>query len=315
LASKYIDEETTANRAKMLEELRHGRMVKDDQYQNSPWRQAQQNQNATNATMAQGAAADAVSLARLNNTELWDAQQTSEDRKAAAETARKVSEIEAMTEPQIKAANARVGGTMGIEVQREGLIADARARMAAKYRPSAGGGSGDGGGLKLPPGVKAELDSLEKRGEQINAAVVRAQAEGSWNPDKNPSQKQLLATQRATQRMRAQLIAPYLPRVPDLLNLFDSPQDAPVVERTPPAAPTGPGFWDRTMKAAGEVGASGRSAVIGAMSAVHESGAAMREVGSQYEAIDKRWREAGRGGPPLTDAERVQARAFGLAVR
>lgn len=311
LASKYIDEEITANRAKMLEELRHGSMVKADQYNLSAPRQALLRQNAADATAAQGKAADAASLARLNNTELQGAQKTRMDSDATDQTARKVSEIEAMTPAQIKAVNSTIEGTMGIEAKRAELIAETQAR-AAKYRQNAGGGSGDGGGLKLPPGVKAELDSLEKRDEQINAALVRAQADGSWDPDKNPSQKQLIATQRATQMRRAQLIAPYLPggmtRVADPLNLFDSPQDAPVVERTPPAAPTGPDFLDRTTKAAGEMVASGRSAVIGAMSAA-------REVGSQYEAIDKRWREAGRGGPPLTDAERVQARAFGLAVR
>jgi hypothetical protein len=167
LASKYIDEEITANRAKMLEELRHGSMVKADQYQNSPDRQALLRQNATDATMAQGAATDAASLARLNNTELQGAQKTSEDSKAADETARKVSEI---------------GGTMGIEAKRAELIAETEARIAAKYRQNAGGGDGRSGIAEKIKQLEAVLGRDLTENEKMTALGLAGKPKDGKDP-------------------------------------------------------------------------------------------------------------------------------------
>lgn len=326
LASRYIDEEITTNRAKMLEELRHGSMVKTDQYQNSPERQALLRQNATDATMAQGAATDSASLARLNNTELQGAQKTRKDSDAADETARKVSEIEAMTPAQIKAVNAKVSGTMGIEAQRAELIAEVQARISAKYRQSAGGGGGgraQGAGQQGAP-IGLDMANADKFINAFFTTKDDMTGKSAFNPTGAQAVRTLMLRMPAaqsgdTQGAVNQAMEMYqqamqvsggnhdkaMQAIQALLAPKATPTDEPVVQ--PPPAPE-PGFWDRTMKAAGEVGAAGRSAVSGAV-------AAMRETGPQYEAIYKRWREAGRGGPPLTEAERVQARAFGLAVR
>jgi len=74
---------------------------------------------------------------------------------------------------------------------------------------------------------------------------------------------------------------------------------APAAAPVPPAPPTDarPGLVER------------------ATSAVGNAMASMRATGGQYQAIEKRAREAGAGGPPLTNEERLLARQFGLMVR
>lgn len=301
LANKYIDEELAANKAKMLADLQHSSAVKLDQYNLSPERQAQLRTNATDATLAQGDATRQSELAGINDADYQAGVQGKKDSDATAETRREIAKLQAMTPAQIEAKNAATKGTMTIEAQREALIAEARERMKAKYDTTGGAG----GGLKLPPGVKATADRMDDDLKQINAAIVKAQAEGSWEPDRNPSQKQLIATQRATQLRYSQLIAPYLPGAKpggaDPLGIMgDEPAQKPgaaPAAAPKPAEPAGPSLWDRATSAAGNFLNSSR------------------EEGAKIEAIQKRWREAGAGGPPLTEQEKVQARAFGLAVR
>jgi len=68
IANKYIDEEIQNNRAQFLADLQHQNMVRGDKYQLSDERQAQVRKNATDATMAQGAAQRANQVAGATDT-------------------------------------------------------------------------------------------------------------------------------------------------------------------------------------------------------------------------------------------------------
>ena len=291
LSNKYIDEEMAADKAKFMAQLQHSSAVKMDQYNLSAPRQTQLRTNATDATLAQGAATRQSELAGLNDTGYQTAVQGKKDSDAAAETKREIAKIEALTPAQIAAKNATTEGTMTLEAQREALITEARERIKAKYDRTAGAGGGAGGtgsSLKLPPGVKAELDALDKRDEQINAALVRAQADGSWDPEKNPSQKQLIATQRATQLKRAQLIAPYLPGTKpggaDPLGIMGdtTASAASGAPAAPAPAPAAPSLWERAKAAKGGAASPVREEPVQAIPG--PAGAAIEQAGQALDA-------------------------------
>ncbi len=244
LANKYIDQELAAEKARMLADLQHNSAVKLDQYNMSPERQAKLRTNATDATLAQGDATRQSELAGLKDEPYQAALKGKEDSDAAADTQREIDKIKALTPAQIEAKNAATKGTMTIEAQREALIAEARERMKAKYDRRLDG-AGGGAGMKLPPGVKAMADRLEDDLKQSNAAIVKSKAEGNWDPARNPSQKELAATQAARQLQYQQLLAPYLPGAKsagaDPLGIMGADAAAPTAAPAAAAKPAAPG--------------------------------------------------------------------------
>jgi len=65
---------------------------------------------------------------------------------------------------------------------------------------------------KLPPGVKARIDLIKKRADQINAAITKAQAEGMWDTTANPSQARLETELAALDKEARELLKPHLPK-------------------------------------------------------------------------------------------------------
>lgn len=231
LTGKYIDEELLQQRQQaFLDMQRTSRnLERADQlaFDTNPDNIKARNEAARSTALAAGQTAQDVELGRLQNRPLNEAARAKAAGDAEAATTQKIDALHRMaTDPKATEAQraqaaldlekltaeqgvrtkgnleeiaARTKGTIEVVNATE----DARARSGAYDRTSAAVS-------KLPPGVKAELDALDKRDEQINAAMVRAQADGMWDPDKNPSQKQL-QTQLAANRMRrSQIIQPYL---------------------------------------------------------------------------------------------------------
>lgn len=66
--------------------------------------------------------------------------------------------------------------------------------------------------LKLPAGVKARIDLIKKRADQINAAITKAQADGMWDTAANPSQARLETELAALDKEARDLLKPHLPK-------------------------------------------------------------------------------------------------------
>lgn len=95
------------------------------------------------------------------------------------------------------------------EVRRQSLMAEARAKAEARFRPRTP--SSDDPFAKLPPAVRLAYGGLTKQAEQINAAIVKSQADGMWDPDKNPSQKALEVRLMALQDSANDLLRQHMP--------------------------------------------------------------------------------------------------------
>lgn len=99
------------------------------------------------------------------------------------------------------------------EVGQRGELRAAQAALAEARAGHVGTGGGGGGGdplSKLPPAVKLAYAGHQKTVERIDAAIIAAQAAGTWDP-KAPSSQALRAQQAAAELQAQQLLAPYLP--------------------------------------------------------------------------------------------------------
>lgn len=185
--------------------------------------------------------------------------------------------------------------TIGLEATRVGL---AKAAAAAD--------------AKLPLAVKTQVASYDKELNNISAAMAKAQADGSFN-EASPGAQALMLRQKVLVAKTEELLKPYLGggkpadggKNTDALGLFvDKPADRPATkgaEVTNGAAstkPEGPGFLARMAD----------SPIVKRVS----------ELGTDYTseagkaALTKRVAEAGQGGAPLTDVEKLRAKQAGL---
>ena len=184
---------------------------------------------------------------------------------------------------------------------------------------------------KLPPAVKARLDLVKKRAEQVSNAILKAQADGlnEWNPSQNPAQAQLVSELTKLDGEARELLKPYLPEQPkpkvdpeqarreaaaavasgaplDRVNarlkemglepITDKPAPAKPAEKAAAKTDAKPGMLDR-------IG----SAVGGALDSVRGQ---MDVKGD----IERRVAEAKAGGKPLTPGEKQLAQKYGIAV-
>lgn len=236
IASKYIDAEIERNRMQALADIQRtsAQNTRKDQLQfdTDPNNISARVGAARTSAIETGRTANTVDAERLSDSTLRQAKIEAEKAKAEAERSREADKLE---DPRLR--NARISDAVATsEGTRDARVADATALEGAKgYDLSPGqqryvGGKlanentrqtaaeasselyreGLKGGVKLPPGVKAEVDALEKRYEQINNAMVKAQADGMWEPDKNQGQKQLQTQAAAISLRRNALIQPYL---------------------------------------------------------------------------------------------------------
>ncbi len=105
-------------------------------------------------------------------------------------------------------------------------------------------GSGDGaGGLKagrLPEAVKLQHSSMKGQYDKLSEAIIKAKAEGMWNP-KDPNAQQLMAQQAMLEVGMAKVLAPYVnsgQADADPLGLMsEAPAQSPAPAQAPAAQP------------------------------------------------------------------------------
>lgn len=123
LAGKYIDEDLAMKRAEAMADLQRrtaGAIREDeDAFRNDPARVARDRENKRQDVLAAGSAARESELAGLNDAGLQGARRKAKDDDAAADRGRRVADLEA---------------TAPAEAKRAGLISEAQARAAAKFR-------------------------------------------------------------------------------------------------------------------------------------------------------------------------------------
>lgn len=138
LADKYIDEGLAQERAQFIADLQFKNTQRTEEWQQSDTVQGRRRENVTKDTLAASGARDAAELASLNNQPLTQARTAAKDAEADADTGRKIKrrqrELTELTPAEIAAQNQVTEGTTEPAVKREGLLAEARARGAAKYR-------------------------------------------------------------------------------------------------------------------------------------------------------------------------------------
>lgn len=190
ITNKYIDEQLASSRAKMLSDLQFEQTKRLDDYNLSPERQGR-------ITAAEAERERKVGTAR-NETALAGKRAEAGDKE--------------LTQAQIDRANTTLQGTMGAEAERSGMIAEANAKAGAKYRQQPTGS--DDPFAKLPAAVKVAYAGIQKQADQINAAIVKAQADGMWEPEKNKAQADLMIRLRVLNDEAESLIKPHLPKQP-----------------------------------------------------------------------------------------------------
>lgn len=179
VANKYLDEQIAKDRAQFMADLQRktsGQIREDDfAFRTDPTRVQATRDIAAGDVAAKAAATRDAEKAGWNDTEY----QAGRD----AQTKKETDE----------------------EVRKRSLFAQAE----AKYRPRTGDNDPFS---KLPPAVRAAYQGLSKQAEQINSAIVKAQADGMWEPDKNKAQGDLLLRQRVLEDKAQELLTPYIPK-------------------------------------------------------------------------------------------------------
>lgn len=179
VVNKYLDEQIAKDRAEFMAQLQRrtaGEIRADDfAFKTDPGRVQATRDIAAGDVKAQAGAKRAAEMEGWTDTEY----QTARD---------------AQTEKDMKA-----------DAKRMSLLERAKVRT--------GGGGGDADPFsKLPPAVRAAYQGLSKQAEQINSAIVKAQADGTWEPDKNKAQGDLLMRQRVLEDKAQDLLKPYIPK-------------------------------------------------------------------------------------------------------
>lgn len=184
VANKYLDEQLAQQRAEFMAQLQRrtaGEIRADDfKFKTDPTRVQATRDIAAGDVAAQGKAKRDAQLDEWNDPLYQSAR-------------------DAQTEKETQS-----------EVKRQSLMAEARAKAEARFRPRTPGS--DDPFAKLPPAVRAAYHGMTKQAEQINAAIVKAQADGMWEPDKNPSQADLQVRLMALQDRANDLLTPYIPK-------------------------------------------------------------------------------------------------------
>jgi hypothetical protein len=244
LANRYITEELATQRAQALADIQRTSATHqredEDAFRNDPTRLARDRATKRDDVLAANSAAREAELAGLKDEPLVTARRESADAAAVDDTRRKVTgrktELSELSQAEIDAYNAKVGGTTDVDVKRAGLMADAQARAQAKFREP----KDPDPWAKLPAAVKLSVQNLQVEGKQISDAMVKAQADGNWDPEKNKAQAGLMVRHRAVNTRMQQLLAPYMekggakPAQDDPLGLLG---DSAPAQPKPAAAP------------------------------------------------------------------------------
>lgn len=159
---------------------------------------------------------------------------------------------------------------------------------------------------KLPPSVQRELAVLEEREKAIASKINDARAaDGGWNPDENPGQKQLMAEYRSIQMRRNALTAGET--LGDPLGLFRDGPDA---------APAGkPDKGAKSGENAAEDARLSRAPKPPEKPGMLDRAASWIRGQQDIEGtLRRRIAEAKAGGKPLTPGEVQLAKQYGIPV-
>lgn len=166
IAAKYVDDEIATNRAQMLAELQRktaGLMREDaDAFENDPNRVARDRLRRREDTLAGADTAREVALRDLTDPALRGAKRAVADEDFDAETGRKLRGTKAL---------------MPVEAERAGLLAEAQAKAAAKYREPRAGAGAD---------VAKKIAEFEKVLGRPLTEAEKLQAVGLIKPERNP---------------------------------------------------------------------------------------------------------------------------------
>jgi hypothetical protein len=304
---KYIDEGLAQQRAQMMADLQLESAKRLDQYQNDPTRRAGLRDQAA---LDAGATADATNAAALRGkkAEVADTELTAgmAGRESLLTRARAKADQDATTEAGSNPAflKAKRALAMAGHVESAGSLASANlANLQAADLKRLGGLYDQA--VAIQNDDKLTEDEKAKRLKPIVNTITAIKSKTGQGAARDPELDRVKVTdveelpggrQRTTERTEV--------RRPGQGGEADDPVRAALEaarRQKQPAAASAP--------------AQGTPAAEpGLIDRAKQAVSSARAEGAAYQAIDTRVREAGRGGPPLTPQERVQAQKFGIAV-
>lgn len=318
MANRYIDEELTQQRAQALADIQRrnaqGMREDADAFDNDPKRVERNREKARQDALATGRTTREVELEGLNDPALAAARTAKGDREAKDATRRKVEEIDTLTPAEVRrietmtpAEVKRIQQLTPAEAARAGAIADAQGRSQAKYREPrepketiAAKVSQVEAVLGRPLTEQEKLAVMgmaKNRDPELDTETV---TEEQLQPDGSVKKTTRKQVRRPGQAGPAEPTDDPIKAAMDAARAAKDKKPAPQPAAGAPAAsnpaPAGGGLMDKARKV---------------ISSVSDEG---RQTGAEYQAIERRVREAGRGGPPLTQQEVQTARKWRLPV-
>lgn len=221
--NKYIDEELATQRAQALADIQrtnaNNQRADALAFDTDPKNVQAKIDAARTTALAAGDTQNEVDRRRLSDAALNEAARKKAAEDADAQTTAKIAAAKRIaTDPDSTEAQRAQA-----EIDLKKLTAELGARANAAIEVAKGteqarkaAGAYDRRGTdhfgKLPAGVAQSVNALNEQEKEISKAIIKAKAEGGgmWDPEKNPSQKQLLTELAATRMRRSQLMAPYL---------------------------------------------------------------------------------------------------------
>lgn len=307
LSSKYIDEELTQQRAQALADIQFAGAKRTEAWQQSAEVQGPRLVNQRNELAMRNEESLKGRVAEATNPELRQAR-----------VDERVQYLEGTTPAEVAAANARIEGTSGAELDKERMrrkvldpmdvskaaaTADATWAAREKYDQRLEGKSLKSAFDRLPEGKKLEVQQIAGELKDINKAMIEAQAGGAWDPAKNPGQRQLDISKAALQQRLRGLLGDG--GGDDPLGLFG--------DRTPAGKSSPAAGQPETRGTAAKEPTPERKPNL-----MEKAVAWFSETGRDYDspegkqALRQRLAEAKAGGQALTRVEQLRAQQLGL---
>lgn len=248
LAGKYIDEEMQQQRAQALADIQFANTKRTEEWQQSDEVQGQRLINQRKALEMQNDVSLRSKVAEASNPELRQAKIEND-----------VAYLQGTTPAKIAAENAVTEGTAGtkldaeriqrlvldpMDVAKSGAIANAHYAAKELHDPKSAF-------ERLPEAKKLEVQNIASELKDINKEMIKAQAEGGWDPAKNASQKQLEVSKAALQHRLRGILSGEEPT--DVLGIFGGGAkpgpDTPKAASKDTGKKDGPSFWDQARQA------------------------------------------------------------------
>ncbi|MEY2854664.1 MAG: hypothetical protein RL030_1796 [Pseudomonadota bacterium] len=245
-AEKDQDEILAERRMKVLADIQRQSAsgVREDafKFENDPGNVATAVSTATTKAKAAGMLARDEAVLNETNQPLRDARTANADADADAARERELKALDAKWKDPRYTESVRQEAKVKADALREEsrIKGDEAIRVAGAHVQSladAGAYGNRDGSLKLPPGVDRAVKGLEGIENDIRQAIIKAKAEGVFDPAKNKNHQELMNDLADTRRARDRLLAPYLPAAPGGAEPDDPYRVRPPKKDGAPAAP------------------------------------------------------------------------------